>query len=391
MDLLVPRLRALVPELQAVIGCTTDGVIGKGPTDHVVELENVPAISLTLARMPDINVRTFHVMPDDMPTLDDPQSKWREIVGNPSRDSGVPAFMLLADSSFAERGDLNTFLSGMQYAYPGASVVGTLASAATAFADGHMFCTLPRDVLSMERTSLRDSGLVGITLTGDVQLDCLISQGVRPIGPMYEVRRVGVHGQLLEMEIVGRPSTNLSAMGCLKTVISYATPQERTLIQNDLHIGISLDQPDTPFLIRNIITTDPSKHCITVNTDVRPGQRVQFYIKEPESARKQLDQTMQKYKRSELANSLVGYSNPPIAALVFVDAGRGGGLFKERAAETRNLSIFAEGVPVAGAFGGGQIGGGAVHQAANLIALIRRRSGMEMVDKVGHEEEDIRK
>lgn len=398
INLVVPRLRSLVPELRAVIGCVTDGVVGAGPTRDVVELQDGPALSLTLARVPGINISTFHVMPDDLPSLDASQTAWRSLVGNPKAESDPPAFLVLSDPSFAERGEVDRFLSGMEYAYPGSTVVGSLASAGAAFPDGHMFCTLKRDVLNYEATSLRDSGLVGVSITGDVQVDCLVSPGCRPIGPVFEVRSVGFNGAIEQMELVGRPSSLLSAVGQLKSVISYATPIEKRLIQNDLHIGIAIDQFSTEdqvdnYMIRHVLGVDMEGGSISVGQVVRPGQRIKFFVKERESAQEALDRTMQKYKRAELANSLVGYSNPPFGAFVFVDAGRGRKLFMEPMNETRNLASFASGVPVSGFFGGGQIGPptsgpegnnsrSVLHNAANLIALIRRRSGMSPAEPI---------
>lgn len=397
IDLVVPRLRALVPELKAIFGCTTDGVIGSGQLSDVVELQDMPALSVTLARLPRIKVTPFHVMPDDLPNPDARQLEWRRLVSNPDDTNHPPAFVILSDPSFAERGDLDTFLNGMQFAYPGSRVVGSLASAAAAFSRGHMFCTLPRDVLSPDSSSLRDSGLVGIALTGDIELDCIVSPGCRPIGPVFEVRKV-YGGIITDMELVGRPSTLLSAMSHLKSIISFATPQEKLLMQDQLHVGVAVervasDDTSEDYLIRHVRGVDMDGGSIAVAHDIRPGQRIRFFLQEPEAAAKALDANMRQYKRVELANSLVGYSNPPFGAMVFVDGSRGRALFREPLTETRNLSSFAAGVPIAGCFAGGQIGPcrsfgdnkntpSVVHHAANLIALVRRRSGLSPVEPV---------
>lgn len=401
MHLVVPKLRALVPQLAAVIGCTAAGVIGHGSTGDIAEVEGVPGVSVTLARLPGIHVKTFHVMPDDIPSSDASQHEWQSLVGNPhvSNPAYPPAFMILSDTGFAEKGELDRFLSGLEFAYPGSSVVGSLASTAAGIAQGHLYCTLPRDVLSADSTSMRDSGLVGISLTGDVQLDCLVSSGCRPIGPVFEVRKVTDGNVIMEMELVGRPSTSLSAVGHLKSVISYATAEERRLMQHELLVGIAVDSiggaggGSEDYLTRHVVGTDMVAGGITITTRIRPGQRIRFYIKEMEAAQRALDTTMQKYKRVELANSLVGYSNPPFGAMVFVDSGRGRSLFREPLMETRNITSFAPGVPVAGFFGGGQVGPcksgedgfhtpSVLHIGANLIALVRRRSGMTPADPV---------
>ncbi|CDF39369.1 unnamed protein product [Chondrus crispus] len=402
MDFVVPKLRALVPRLAAVVGCTAAGVIGHTATGDVAEVEGAPGVSVTLARLPGIHVKTFHVMPDDIPSSDTSQDEWQRLVGNPqgANTTHPPAFMIFSGTSFAEKGELDRFLSGLEYAYPGSSVVGSLASTAAGNAQGHLYCTLPRDVLSAESKSMRDSGLVGISLTGDVQLDCLVSPGCRPIGPVFEVRKVVEGNVLAEMELVGRPSTSLSAVGHLKSVISYATPEEKRLMQEEMLVGIAVDtiggagdDGDDDYLIRHVVGTDMVVGGITVTTKIRPGQRVRFFIKEMEAARRKLDATMQKYKRIELANSLVGYSNPPFGAMVFVDSRRGRALFREPLMETKILTSFAPGVPVAGFFGGGQVGPchsgenalntpSVLHTGCNLIALVRRRSGMNPVDPV---------
>lgn len=367
---------------------------------ETVEVEDVPGISLTLARLPGIAVKTFHVMPDDLPSLDASQAAWRDIVGRPGvgSDDGiaVPSFIVLSDPTFAERGELNRFLSGLEFAYPGSCVVGSLASTAAALPQGHLLCTLPRDVLSPQSSSLRDSGVVGISLVGDVQMDCLVSEGCRAIGPVFEVRRVGSGNVLLEMELVGRPSSLLSAVGHLKSLVTYATPQEKRLMQSELFVGVLMEGVEGEgerYIIRHVIGLDMNGGGIAVGQPIRAGQRVKFFIKERESAKINLDATIQKYKRIELANSLVGYSNPPFGAMIFVDAGRGRSLFREPVMETRNLSSFAPGVPVVGFFGGGQIGPcktqedelntpSVLHSAANLIALVRRRSGLSPVEPV---------
>lgn len=391
MDLVVPRLRALIPTLTAVVGCTADGVIGAASTGDVVEIDNGPAVSLTLMRLPGITITPFHVMPDDLPSPDAPPEAWRSLITKSLPASVLPtAFMVFADPAFADRGGLRRFLSGVEYAYPESSAVGALASAAATFPNGHMFCTLPRDILSPEATSLRDSGLVGISLSGDVELDCLVSPGCRPIGPEFEVRKVAPNNVVLEMELVGRPSSCLPATSHLKSVVSYATPTERKLLQEFLYMGVSISGPENGeegYLIQHVLGVDLYGGTISLAQGVRVGQRVKFFVLDDETAIEAMDQTMQKYKRVELANSLVGYSNPPFGAMVFVDAGRGRGLFKQGNMETRNLTSFAPGVPVAGCFSGGQIGpcrtGGegrsgasVTHVAGNLVALIRRRSGM---------------
>lgn len=412
MDSVAPRLRALIPTLTAVLGCTVDGVMGMGPLGETVEVENAPAVSLTLLRLPRIKITPFHVMPDDLPSPDALQNAWHSVVSI-SKDK-PKAFFVLSDPAFASRGELDRFLAGVSYAFPDATVAGALASAGATFASGHLLCTLPRDVLSPDATSLRDSGCVGVALSGDIELDCLLSPGCRGIGPELEVRQIatGLSGNrssnwttILELELVGRPSTCLPATGQLKSLQSYATPAERRLLQDRLQIGFYSSDGAENVQIRNLVSVDQVGGGITVAAqDVRVGQRMRFFVLDTDAAVSALDKTIHKYKRVELANSLVGYSNPPFGALVFADVARGRGTFKEPRMETQGLESVAKGLPIAGAFTAGQIGppgsdsldGGnangaaMLHTAANLILLFRKRGGMSVASDPEVEAEGTR-
>ncbi len=57
---LMPLLRELLP-VPAILGCGGGGVIGTNRGGLTEEVEGTPAVSLSLARLPGVNVRTFHV------------------------------------------------------------------------------------------------------------------------------------------------------------------------------------------------------------------------------------------------------------------------------------------------------------------------------------------
>lgn len=384
-----PRLRAFLPGLKTVFGCTSDGVLGDGR-----EFENVPAVSLTLLRLPGVKCSSFHVMPDDLPSPDATQEEWRRLFGNVVADDQPPAFLLLSDPTFSERGDLKRCLAGLDYAYPGSSVVGSVASAGAGFAKGHMLCTLPRDILGATVSpALRDSGVVGLALSGDVEVDYVVSQGCRALGPTFEVRKVGPNGHsILEMDQVGRPSGSLlSALGHLKSLIKYSTPTERMLLETSLHLGFSPSDfddkvNDDDFLVRHVVSIDEDTGGVTLACRVRPGQRFRFVVQEESAARQLLNATLQRFKKAELAKSLVGYSSSTLGALCFLDAGRGTKLFREPTYETREIASVAPTVQIAGFFGAGQIASArkgepaVLHNASSVVAFIRKRSSLSPVD-----------
>jgi small ligand-binding sensory domain FIST len=115
---------------------------------------------------------------------------------------------------------------------------------------------------------------------------------------------------------------------------------------------------------------------------VRPGQRLRFVVAEETAAKSILHATLQRFKKGELAKSLVGYSNAPLGALMFLDAGRGNKLFREPTYETREVAEVAPTMSVSGMFGGGQIAAArpgapaTLHNAASVIAIVRNRSAI---------------
>src|SRR5215218_4390897 len=109
---------ALGPE--TLLGCSAGGVIGGGE-----EVERLPAVTLTAARLPDVAVRPFRVS-GALPDLDGPPDSWETLVGTKRIEE--PQFVLLADP-FTTRPE--TLLAGLDYAFPGSTKIGGLASGAT--------------------------------------------------------------------------------------------------------------------------------------------------------------------------------------------------------------------------------------------------------------------
>jgi small ligand-binding sensory domain FIST len=123
-----------------------------------------------------------------------------------------------------------------------------VSPAGAGFSKGHLICTLPRDVLGAAvSTSLRDSGVVGLALS-NCEIECLVSQGCRALGPTFEVRKVSGTNRngILELEQVGIGSI-LSATGHLKSLMRYSTPTEQMLLDpsaGTLHVGFASSEFD---------------------------------------------------------------------------------------------------------------------------------------------------
>lgn len=107
---LLPLLHDLLP-IPALVGCSGGGIVGMDDQGHPQELENTPALSLTLARLPGVTVRSFHLSSDDLPDLDSPPQAWSELMG--VAPEANPQFILMADPFSSSVTDL---LQGLDFA-----------------------------------------------------------------------------------------------------------------------------------------------------------------------------------------------------------------------------------------------------------------------------------
>ncbi len=335
------RLLPLLHERLAIpvlIGCSGGGVVGMGPEDAPVEVEDNPALSLTVASLPGVGLRSFHIASDDLPDLDSPPGAWVDLVGvAPDQD---PQFILLGDPFSSSVTDL---LQGLDFAYPGAAKVGGMASVDGFNRNCGLFC---------DRT-LYDEGMVGVALWGPVVLDTIVAQGCRPIGPDYRVTQAERNIVLaLSDPMDGAEQPPLVVLQELFQTLSEA---DRKLAQSSLFIGVaqdsfklSLDQGD--FLIRTLLGVDPKVGAIAVGDRLRPGQRVRFHLRDAHTSAEDLDQLLGQYQTQMAAG------HAPAGALMFTCMGRGEGLYQQANFDSGLFYQHLGPVPLSGFFCGGEIG-----------------------------------
>src|SRR5262245_30015254 len=281
------ELPALMAETLAPrhwIGCSAGGVIGGG-----CEVEKRPGFSLTAARLPGAEVRTFHVEPS---AVDGSTAQgWRNLLGV---DPGeAPGFVLLADPfTFDSEG----LVRALDAVYPQAKKAGGLASGGrqpggnALYADG----------------ALHTSGAVGLALTGDAEIDTVVAQGCRPIGtPMFVTRceRNLVQG------LDGR-----SPYEVLADLYELLSSRDRELFQHSLFLGIVM-QPEQQeyhqgdFLVRNIVGADPKSGVLAIGALLEPHMVVQFHLRDAQTSHDDLTAMLTRYRR--------GAEGEPSGALLF--------------------------------------------------------------------------
>ncbi|MBD2143404.1 FIST C-terminal domain-containing protein [Anabaena sp. FACHB-1250] len=331
------RLLPLLAEKLSVpvlIGCSAGGVIGRKQTGKTEEIEAEPALSLTLAHLPGVKIRPFHILAEELPDSDSSPNAWIDLVGVPP--SPVPQFILLSSPFGSATNDL---LQGLDFAYPGSVVVGGQASSGFMNGPVGLFCN---DKLCRE-------GTIGIALTGNIVLDTIVSQGCRPIGQPLQVTKA-------ERNIILELDEKVPLM-VLRNLISSLSEEDRTLAQHSLFVGLAMDEfrmnlHSGDFLIRNILGVDPKAGAIAISDRIRAGQRLQFHLREAEASSQDLENLLQEYQ-----NENENTSQPsPVGALMFTCLGRGTGLYGQPNFDSQLFSRYLHDIPMGGCFCGGEIG-----------------------------------
>lgn len=339
---LMPLLAELLP-IPALIGCGAIGIIGTNRGGVTEEVEGSPAVSLTLARLPGVNVRTFHVGGEQLPDLDSPPDTWVDLLGVPAEEE--PQFIILADP-FSSK--INDLLQGLDYAYPGAPKVGGLAGG-----DG------TRGAVLFCNYQLYREGTVGVALSGNIVLETIVAQGCRPIGRPYRVTE-GERNILLKLEEQtddsGFGGTERSPLESLRDLVQTLSEKDRELAQHSLFVGLVSDEfkvflEPGDFLIRNLLGVDPKVGAIAIGDRVRPGQRIQFHLRDSRTSAEDLEMLLERYQRSA---EYRGTSSA--GALMFSCLGRGEGLYGEPNFDSRLFSRYLNNIPLSGFFCNGEIG-----------------------------------
>jgi small ligand-binding sensory domain FIST len=327
-------------EVPALIGCSGGGIIGTTATGAAEEVEDRPALSLCLAHLPGVQVQTFHLTEMDLPDLDSPPDAWVEEIGvSPATQ---PQFILLAEPFSSS---INDLLQGMDFAYPQAVKVGGLAGASSLQRHGGLFCD----------RQFHNDGVVGVALSGNVVVEAIVAQGCRPIGEPYRVAAAD-RNILLELEdLEANPGKAESALVSLKTLMGQLSEQDRKLAQHSLFIGVAQDGfkrhlSHGDFLIRNLLGVDPRTGALAVGDRIRPGQRIQFHLRDADASAEDLTQLLQRYQRQGAATVT------PAGALMFACLGRGEGLYRERNFDSHLFQNNLGPVPISGFFCNGEIG-----------------------------------
>ncbi|BBA78680.1 hypothetical protein RGRSB_0044 [cyanobacterium endosymbiont of Rhopalodia gibberula] len=345
------RLIPLILEklsLPILIGCSGGGAIGMENSTQIIEVESGPVLSLTVASLPEVDVQPFYLTPENLPNPDSSPDAWSQLVGVPPQQH--PHFILLSDPFFP---GINDLLAGLDFAYPDSVKIGGLASTGIMNVQSTLF------YYTSEPSELRlcNQGTVGIALNGNIIVESIVAQGCRPIGQPYQITQGGrnVILQLGKLENMTQPIVNSSPLESLRELIKTLNKDDRQLAEHSLFIGVVSDefkynlQPGD-FLIRNLVGVDPRVGAIAIGNRVRPGQRVQFHLRDAKTSADDLELLLRTYVTAgELDKKVQG-------ALMFSCLGRGEALYNQPNFDSGLFHHYLPQLPLGGFFCNGEIG-----------------------------------
>ncbi|MBL9125624.1 MAG: FIST C-terminal domain-containing protein [Planctomycetaceae bacterium] len=324
----IARIAARVVELTGVrclLGATGESIVG-----GELEIEEAPAVSLWLARLPHTRLLPLRLEFERSP-------EGGVIVGWPDELSGdwpAGATLLLLAEPFSFPADY--LLERLNADQPGVQVLGGMASGGWE----------PGQNRLVDAQGEFDSGAIGVLIDGGVRVRSVGSQGCRPVGRHFVITKAErnvIH------ELSGRP-----ALERLQEVYRELTEADQALVRQGLHVGRVMNEYQEDFqrgdfLVRNVIGADNASGAIAIGDFVKAGQTVQFNVRDAATA----DEDLRDLLRAGVASSSgVGDRG----ALLFTCNGRGSRLFDQPHHDARLIQELAGPLPLAGFFAQGEIG-----------------------------------
>lgn len=326
-----PRLSHDLPA-RIVLGCSGGGVIGAGR-----EIEEEPAVSITVGVLPGVEIIPFHMVHENLPDADAGPRAWRDLMK--TTPEVQPHFIILSDPFSFET---DALVAGLDFAFPQSTKVGGLSSGGRG----------PNENLLLFGERILSKGAIGAAISGDIAVEVIVAQGCRPIGEPLTV--TGADENIL-VSVNNQPP-----LSYLQDLFEKLSPRDQELLQNSLFLGLLMDPLNlTPkkgsFLIRNIIGVDQANGFLGVGAPLRVGQTVQFQLRDATTSSDDLKLMMTRSGSASLKEALL--QKPARAgAVLFSCLGRGKRLYGEPNHDSKIVKSFVGDIPIGGFFCNGEIG-----------------------------------
>lgn len=316
------RVHARVPLLA---GCSSSSLIAGGN-----EFEEDAGLVLALYDLPGAQLQGFHFYQEQVEEANGPGYWPMETGIAPEQTNG---WLTFADPFHL---DAESWMRTWNEAYAPLPVLGGLAS-------GDMSEQRTQVYLNGE---VFEEGGVAISVSGDVKLLGVISQGCTPIGDTWTLTRVE---QNLIHQIGNRPAYEV-----LVETVNKLSPADQRKTRGNLFIGLVVNEyledfHRGDFLVRNLLGGDPRSGVLAVGALPRAGQTVQFQRRDAAAATEDMKELLA-HAKQELAGATV------YGGCLCSCNGRGKGLFGAPDHDARTVQQQFGPMGLAGFFCNGEIG-----------------------------------
>lgn len=330
---------------RVLLGCTGESVLGEDR-----ELDGRSGLTAIGFRMPGVDLHMWDHAPDRPMPLNNTQKMAQHIGAGPDHRVSI----ILADPFTCRMKEIMAAMNDCRGEGVSVPIVGGLASAAA---------QPGRNVLILNE-SARPSGAVGVTISGDVDVDFILSQGCRPIGKPFVITKAKDNAIL---ELGGRRTIDV-----IQEMLSELPEEEKKLLSGGLLIGLVINEQKTrfgrgDFLVRNVLGVNQELGSILAGDRFKMGRTVQLHVRDAKTASEDLSLLLDAHELGE----------KPFGGLLFSCNGRGARLFGQPGHDLTMIHKRLGDVPMAGFFAGGEIGPvgdrSYVHGHTASVALFRAR------------------
>ncbi len=329
-DYLAGDMRGILNYMQKRTGIRDwVGTVGMGVCAGDMEYQDVPAIAAMVGTLPENSFRVFTSLSnpgDDFPTA---CSDWI--------DDRAPPFAIV-------HGDpANPNTTGL---------VETVAGRISGFLVGGL--TSSRGANHQVAGRVTGGGVSGALFAPEVEVATGLSQGCAPIGPPRVI------SDCLDNVIIGLDGK--PALEVFKGDIGELLARDMNRALGYVHAALMIEGADTgDYLVRDLMGVDQGRGWMHIGAHVRPGDRVMFVRRDPQSARQDMTDMLTKLKAR--------LPGEPRGGVYFSCVARGANMFGELGVEMDILRRTLGEVPILGFYAGGEISNDRLYGYTGVVAL----------------------
>ena len=301
-----------------LVGCS-----GMSVLTSAGEFEGEPAVAVLVLRSEDVSVMPFLVSSDDSATIG---PAIRECISSKFRENSL--LVVLPDARCISPEALVHQLGEDGTRLP---IVGAAASGSP---DGQY-------IYEWRDKEVVEAGVAGLLLTGAIHTEIGVAQGCQPIGHLLQITRA--EGNVI-YEVDSNPALD-SLQGALESLTAEDLRESGRVV----FVGIAMDKENPvprrgDFLVRNLVGYDKDSGAIAVSEGVSAGQLIQFHLRNPSSANKEIQEiVLDLHERTR--------ERPPAFGMYFNCLGRGKGLYGKANHDIRIIKQRFPDLPIIGFFG----------------------------------------